>query len=183
MSRNSTGDSHAAQQSATQRNEQKVDAETLRAYLFGEKQLTQQQQTALELLLRGLTDAQVAAQLGVDRGTVFRWRKSDLFAQQLDHHRRTLMEQSTARLQTLLDPALDILEKQLAGDDPKTQLRAAAILVRLATPARLRPIRSRPKKSAADSFEKRLNAYVNAPLPDGTRIDDDDLDDELDEED
>src|SRR5438876_12422902 len=122
MTRNSSADLHAVQQNATHGNEKKVDADTLRAYLFGEKELTQQQQTAVELLLQGHTDAQVAAQIGVDRTTIFRWRKSDFFGAELDHHRRTLMEQSTARLQTLLDPALAILEKQLAGDDPKTQL-------------------------------------------------------------
>ena len=158
MPRNSSAHSHPVQQNATHGNEQKVDAETLRAYLFGEKELTQQQQAALELLLQGMTDAQVGAQIGVDRTTIFRWRKSELFGTELDHHRRALMEQSTARLQTLLDPALDILEKQLAGDDPKTQLRAAAILVRLATPARIRPVASPTKKSPADSFDERLKA-------------------------
>jgi len=148
--------------------------------------LTQQQRTAVELLLQGLSDAQVAAQLGTDRTTIFRWRKSEDFAAELDFHRRKLLEQSTARLQTLLDPALDILQKQLKGDDPKTALRAAAILVRMATPSRIArppaPKHQRPRTAdeARRQFNRALEEYIEAPMP-GQVLDEEDDDDAEDE--
>jgi hypothetical protein len=101
------------------------------------EELTQQQRNAIELLLQGLSDAQVAARIGVDRTTVFRWRKKQAFRRDLERERRLLWRQATKRLQTLVTPALDILHEELAGDDPRTKLRAASILLRVATPARL----------------------------------------------
>src|SRR6266511_4092557 len=121
-------------QDAIQCNPQKMASLVFGHYLRAGKQLTQQQQNAIELLLQGASDTQVAEKLAVDRSTIFRWRKSDLFAAELDFHRRALREHPTARLQALLDPALDILQAQLTANDPRTQLRAAITLVRMATP-------------------------------------------------
>ena len=78
------------------------------------------------------------------------------------------MEQSTARLQSLLDPVLDILQKQLTGDDPKTALRAAAILVRIASPSRATQPPPAVRKPARDRIDKELEALMNAPMPDGS---------------
>ena len=50
-----------AQQSATGRNKEKIGENPVAAYLFGHMHLSQQQLTALELMLRGLSDAQVAS--------------------------------------------------------------------------------------------------------------------------
>ena len=76
-------------------------------------------------------------------------------------------------MQSLLDPALDILQKQIGSADEKIALRAAAILVRVASPARLQRIadsaRSAEKKSSLDSFDEALDAYVNAPMPNDPR--------------
>jgi transposase len=162
----------AAQQGATQRNCKKIQRDALYAYLFPDKRLSIRQIKAIELLLRGMSDAQVAAELQVDRGTVFRWRKDENFARELDRQGRILIEQSTARMRRLLDPALNILEKQLESSDPKTQLRAAAILVRMATPGRLASYSAAEELAeeiAAESKEHmdRVEAFVNAPLPPG----------------
>ena len=40
------------------------------------KELAEKRKTAIELLLQGRSDAQVAELLGIDRSTIFRWRKS-----------------------------------------------------------------------------------------------------------
>lgn len=100
-----------------------------------DNQFTQQQKNAILLLLQGLGDAQVARQIGVDRLTIYRWKHEDEFAAELQQQRETLWEHSIERLQSMLDPALEILQRQIAGEDPKTALRAAAILLRVATPA------------------------------------------------
>jgi DNA-binding CsgD family transcriptional regulator len=163
-------DARQLQQDATPCNNQKNHNNALRDFLFPCRDLTSPQIHAIDLMLQGLSDAQVAQQLGLDRTTVFRWRKNENVARQLDAHRNTLIQQSTARLQTLLDPALDILQKQLRSDDPKIQVRAAAILVRMATPARLARVSAadalaHEQKEEQDDLNARLDAYINAPLP------------------
>jgi Helix-turn-helix of insertion element transposase len=201
-----------AQPGATQRNNQKnAPPLDLINYLF-DKELSPRQRKAIELLLRGLSDAQTAAEVGVDRGTVYRWRTDDAeFIEVLETQRRILWQQSAQRLQTMYQPALDILEKQLTGPDPRLALRAAALLLRVASPARLDrvvrdtsppappPLRSTPRsprRSADDNaFAAFLDAYINAPLPGdaGRECDananalpqfgDEDLNDDEDEED
>ena len=48
-----------------------------------------------------------------------------------------MYRQSVHRLQSLLHPALDVLQHEVTGDDTSTALRAASILLRFATPGRL----------------------------------------------
>jgi hypothetical protein len=177
---------NAAQQGATQRNKQKNTCGGADHYPVHSNELSQRQRAAIELLLRGFSDAQTAAEVGVDRGTIYRWRTDDPeFAHVLETQRRILWQQSAQRLQTMYQPALDILEKQLTGADPRLALRAAALLLRVATPARLDRITRDPatavptstaprafKKSPAghpqsadDAFAALLDAYINAPLP------------------
>ena len=158
------------QQDATQCSNQKNEDDALHRFLFPRRDLTSPQIRAIDLMLQGLSDAEVARQLRVDRTTVFRWRKSENFARQLDAQRQALLQQSTARLQTLLDPALDILQKQLQNSDPKIQVRAAAILVRMATPARLARVSAadalaHEQQAEQEDLSARLDAYINAPLP------------------
>jgi hypothetical protein len=162
-------DPSGAQQGATGRNKKKMSPADVARILLRNQQLTERQLSAVELLMRGLSDAQVAAQLGVDRGTVYRWRTSSLFLKELERQRKLLYEQSAARLQAMIQPALEILNRQLTGDDPKTALRAAAILLRVASPARLArfadPDNSTPRRSPADDRWEKIKAYIDAPLP------------------
>jgi hypothetical protein len=168
MSESATNPS-GAQHGATGRNNKKMSPTDADRILLGNKELTERQHSAVELLLRGLSDAQIAAQLGVDRGTVYRWRTSSLFQKELERQRKFLYEQSATRLQSMIQPALDILNRQLTGDDPKTALRAAAILLRVATPARLARFADpdtapAPRSPANDTWAK-IKAYLDAPLP------------------
>ena len=183
--------SDAVQQNATQCNNQKNALPHVDPYHLFDNELSPRQHKAIELLLRGLSDAEAAAEIGVDRTTVYRWRTDDPeFLDTLETQRRILWQQSAQRLQTMYQPALDILEKQLTGPDPRLALRAAALLLRVASPARLerlvrdpnrgtpppRPLpprlqltpRSRraPRRPATDDeFAAFLDAYMNAPLP------------------
>ena len=181
-------DSPAAQQSASGRNNKKYAIDQLRRIRLGRQKLSQAQFSAIELMLRGLSDAQVGAQLGVDRRTVYRWRTSPLFRRELELQRKALFEHSAARLSSMIEPALEILNRQLTGDDPKTALRAAAILLRVATPSRLGQVpadEAKAKKSEADAEWARVKAFIDSPLPgtkgtpkDSLDEDDDDLEDE-----
>jgi hypothetical protein len=160
----------STQRRATPCRQQKKSDDPLRRYLFPDNQLTERQIRAVDLLLHGLSDADVATQLGIDRTTVFRWRKLDHFARELDQQRRAVLQSSVSRLQSLLQPALNVLQKQLEGDEPRHQLRAAAILLRLAAPRRPNDVSATEdltaeREAAVDDHMERLDAYINAPLP------------------
>lgn len=167
-SESSFGD-NPMQQNATGRHSEKNAANHGIAKPLNDKELSQRRQNAIPLLLQGMSDAEVAGQVGVDRVTVFRWRKHERFAREVERLRAVLVRSHMARVQGMLEPALEIVRKQLQSDDPKIQLRAAAMLLRLATPARL----ERAGKTAPDvkppTFSDALTAYIEAPLPDDPR--------------
>ncbi len=142
-------------------------------FLKSRNELSERQRKAVELLLRGMGDQEVANQLGVDRGTILRWRsKSVAFQRELDRQRRRLWEQSAGQIQSMVEPALAILRKQLASEDERMAIRAAAVLLRFATPSRLSPAAvssSSPGAPGAAKADRQhvddLIAYVEAPLP------------------
>ena len=125
------------QRGATEHNKKNPGGEVVSAIVKRSQELSQRQLNAIDLLLQGHGDAQVALQVGVDRTTVFRWRRNARFVKQLEEFRELLWRQSQARLEALLEPALDVLQHQIGSEDPKTALRAAAVLLRTATPSRL----------------------------------------------
>src|SRR4051794_33609658 len=84
-----------------------------------DQELSDKQELAIGLMLHGLSDVQVAAQVGVARVTIYRWRQTEPFATELELQRRLHFQQWSQRIQSLLEPALDILQKQLTGKDPK----------------------------------------------------------------
>ena len=161
-------------------------------FLKSRNELSERQRQAVDLLLRGLSDQEVASQLGVDRGTVLRWRsKSVAFQRELDRQRRRLWEQSAAEIQSMVGPALSILRKQLASDDERTAIRAAGVLLRFATPSRLGAAGMAPPspddnaKAAARSNKQYVDdliAYVDAPLPGQPGAPEDLTDEDIDED-
>jgi hypothetical protein len=90
----------------------------------------------MEMLLHGSSDQQVAQRLGVERSTIYRWRRWRVFAKELQRQRDELHKQTTHRLRSMFDPALEVLQKLLASSDPKVALRAAGMLLNLSTAAR-----------------------------------------------
>jgi len=78
----------------------------------------------------GSRDSEVAQDLGVNRTTLWRWRKDDsLFQAELNRRRYELWNASVERLRTLVPAALDALAEELEG--PR-KLRAAAAILDLA---------------------------------------------------
>jgi hypothetical protein len=191
------------QRPATPCNQILAPTHAIERFLRSRNELSQRQRNAVELLLQGLSDQEAAAQVGVDRSTIFRWRKSIAFARELDRQRRLRCERAANQLQSMVPSALSILRQQLESDDPKQRIRAATILLRVATPGRLAPTAptnptAAPSaaspaappparhgaEAAARAQEKReiddLIAYVEAPLPGepGAPEDLDDLDED-----
>ena len=78
--------------------------------------LTLEQQNAVELLVAGAKDREVADAVGVNRVTVTRWRNLDPhFQAELNRSRKEIWASSTDRLRGLLPRALDRLESELEG--------------------------------------------------------------------
>lgn len=102
-------------------------------------ELTDRQHQVLVLLLGGATQRDAARQAGIAEETVSRWvNHDDVFRSELARRRLELRKTREARIEALLDKALDALGDALSSDDPVLRLRAARLLVtpylRQATP-------------------------------------------------
>jgi hypothetical protein len=165
------------QQNASECNDGENPKETPSSKLLPIHNLRETQLRAIDLLLHGLSDSQVAEKLDVDRSTIFRWRKTGSFARRLRVLRERLFEQSAARIQNLVHPSLEILIRQLKGSDEKLAIRAASTLLRLATNARIcgnDTPKSKPKRKRTRDVEitprmKAIEDYINAPMPGQTK--------------
>ena len=76
--------------------------------------LTAPQRSAIDLILGGANDRQVAERLGVSRVTVTRWRNYDpQFQLALNNRRTQLWAEGTDAIRTVLPEALDTIREQL----------------------------------------------------------------------
>ena len=91
------------------------------------QRLTERQLRAVDLLAAGVSPAGVAADLGIDRVTLWRWRQEPTFIAERNGRRAELWEASRDRFRALLPSAADVLEQALAAQD----VRAALALVKL----------------------------------------------------
>ena len=90
------------------------------------RQLSIEQQSAIEHLLLGKSDKAVGEAVGVARQTIWGWRNNDiLFMATLNRERFELWKESRERLKDLTGQAVDVLEQQLGSEDPKIALAAA----------------------------------------------------------
>jgi len=94
------------------------------------RQLSIEQEKAIEHLLRGKSDRAVAEAAGVCRQTVWEWRNHDpLFIAELNRQRIDLWRDARERLKSLSNRALDVVESQLDSGDPKASLAAAKYIL------------------------------------------------------
>jgi len=94
------------------------------------RQLSQEQQNAIEHLLQGKSDRAVSEAVGVARQTVWEWRNRDpLFIAELNRQRSEMWNEARERLKTLANRALDVVESQLDSGDPKSSLAAAKYIL------------------------------------------------------
>ena len=95
------------------------------------RDLTVQQNRAIELLLQGQSDAEVAEALNVARTTVYRWRLTQPdFRSALHASQRAVQQPAANRVRSMVNAALDIIQSQL--HDPNHALAAATALLRFA---------------------------------------------------
>jgi hypothetical protein len=93
--------------------------------------LSIEQTNAIDLLIVGKTDSEVAAVIGKTRQTVCGWRLyHPVFQAELNKRRRAIWGTAADKLRSLLPKALSALEQELEGGDNK--LKAALEMVKLA---------------------------------------------------
>ncbi len=89
-------------------------------------ELTARQATAVDLLVAGGTDTEVATALRVNRSTVYRWRKEPRFQAEANRRRKEVIGASLDRARSLLPKALQVIAQHLEEGN----LRAAEIVLR-----------------------------------------------------
>jgi transposase-like protein len=100
--------------------------------LAAETHLSEKQRMAIELLLVGHSISDIAAAVDVNRRTVFRWRREEAFCEELHSRREQLWSAAADQLVGLVEPALDVLRRQLGDRHDRSRFRAANAILRLA---------------------------------------------------
>ena len=123
-------------------------------------QLTPQQETAIDLILAGKNDREVAESIGKSRSTINVWRNQDpLFMATLNNQRQQVRGSQLSRLNTLVSDAVDALQDGLHDEDIKVRIVAAVHILKATgvygarkRPAHRKPI---PQKSQPTMTRKR----------------------------
>jgi len=94
--------------------------------------LPETQLMAIELMLTGARDCDIAPVLKISTRTLYRWRRENpRFIRLLERCRRDLVDNAADRFRALLDRALDVLEKHVKDPYATTAHRAAKTLLAL----------------------------------------------------
>jgi len=94
-------------------------------------QLTQQQQSAIELLVQGQSLVRIAHALSIDASTLYRWRQGKAFDAALGERRNDLWKEAIGRLKSLVHPALDVTEALLKNCQAEICFPAAVTVLRI----------------------------------------------------
>ena len=96
------------------------------------KALSIQQRNAIDLLLTGKNDRQVAEFVGVERVTVNNWRnRKPEFIDELNRRRCELFESEMNRLRSLIASSVEALSECLNSRDERIKLTAVTSLLKL----------------------------------------------------
>ena len=89
-------------------------------------ELSVAQENAIDLLVAGKSDREVAEAVNVNRSTVNQWRNHDpLFVAELNARRKGIWGSQCERLRNLVAKAVDVLEEDLDSENPKLRQSAA----------------------------------------------------------
>ncbi|MGV8025245.1 MAG: helix-turn-helix domain-containing protein [Anaerolineaceae bacterium] len=97
------------------------------------KKLNKKQELAIELVMKGMTDNQIAERVGVSRQSVNTWRNQDMdFMQELQERRRVLRATHMERLLQMVGLAMEVVQQALEEGDGQTKLKTAMYVLKLA---------------------------------------------------
>ena len=93
------------------------------------KPLTPEQENAIDLLIMGKPDREVAECLGMARETVTRWRhEHPLFVAELNTRRRAMWAGAQERLRAPVGQAVEVIEQAVSGGDFKAAVELLKIV-------------------------------------------------------
>ena len=92
--------------------------------------LTPEQLNAIDLLILGKTDREVAETIGIGRNTISKWYKNAFFIAELNVKREALWIDSKLRLRALASEAVDVLTNGLHSEDEKIAITAAVHILK-----------------------------------------------------
>lgn len=92
--------------------------------------LTPEQLNAIDLLILGKTDKEVAETIGVGRNTISKWYKNAFFIAELNVKRDELWTDSKLRLRALASEAVNVLTNGLHSSDEKIAIMAAVHILK-----------------------------------------------------
>jgi hypothetical protein len=93
--------------------------------------LTIEQERALELLMLGRNDTEVAKELDVARQSVWTWRsKNPKFIAELNRRRMEIRNANMSRLTAMIGQALDVVENSLHDGNTDRALKAAQYVLK-----------------------------------------------------
>ncbi len=92
--------------------------------------LTPEQMNAVDLLILGKTDREVAEAVGVRRETVTKWHKNPFFSAELSIRREELWVDAKIRLKALVHEAVNVLTRGLSSADEKVAITAAVHILK-----------------------------------------------------
>jgi hypothetical protein len=90
--------------------------------------VTPRQQTAIELLVAGATDMHAAEVAGVDRTTIWRWKKDPHFQAAFDLARELAFGETVDRLRALAPHAVESLEQHVRSGDQMASVRLLRLI-------------------------------------------------------
>ena len=92
------------------------------------RQLSIEQQNAIDLLIQGKSDRETAEAVGVSRQTVTNWRNNNAeFIAELNKQRKAVWGAQVDRIRHLISASLDVLEDDLLNGEDKQLRQKAAI--------------------------------------------------------
>lgn len=97
------------------------------------RELSRRQEAALLALIEGsnLSLVEVARKISVNPSTLWRWmNKDDEFMRRYREMRRASVERGIARIQGLIDKAIDCLERNLESGNRPSEVRTAVSIIR-----------------------------------------------------
>ena len=119
------------------------------------KELSINQEQAIHLLLTGLNDKEVAAELEIARQTVTNWRNHDsTFIASLNSERKAVWQANQERLRSLVARSIDVLTNCLESENERIRQSTAVQILKVCDTQNLAPSGWTQPELIEDDFER-----------------------------
>ena len=120
--------------------------------------LSQKKYRAIEMILLGYRDQEIAMALHITKATARRWQTENVFKEELDRFKKEQWDESKARISCILSRAIDIVAQAINLGDKKMSLEIMRIY---------KPMPQEEKPSIAKRLAAILKTEKSAPGPEG----------------